>query len=94
MLLFKKHLSCSLKNVLDSINSSHGLNEESIMQMLEYPPDDKMGDIALPCFKLSKTLRMSPVMISEKIASELSDENIERIDATECVGVEALLVGS
>ena len=80
MLLFKKHLSCSLKNVLDSINSSHGLNEESIMQMLEYPPDDKMGDIALPCFKLSKTLRMSPVIISEKIASELNDENIERIE--------------
>ena len=74
MLFVKKSLSKGLKTVLDSINASHGLDEEKISQMLEYPPDEKMGDIALPCFKLSKTLRMSPVMISERIASELKDD--------------------
>ena len=29
-----------------------------IYELLEYPPDKEMGDIALPCFKLSKTLRL------------------------------------
>ena len=48
MLQFKKSLSDKLKTVLDSINTSHGLDEEKIAQMLEYPPDEKMGDIALP----------------------------------------------
>ncbi len=80
MLLFKKRLSVGLKAVLDGINPAHGLDDEQIAQMLEYPPDDKMGDIALPCFKLSKSLRMSPVMISEKIASEIKDEYVERIE--------------
>lgn len=80
MLLFKERLSNDLKNVLDSVNPSHGLDEKKIAQMLEYPPDEKMGDIALPCFKLSKSLRMSPVMISEKIASGLKNEDIDRIE--------------
>ena len=80
MLLIKTQLSEELKKVLDSVNPSHGLDEYKISQMLEYPPDEKMGDIALPCFKLSKSLRMSPVMISEKIASELKNENIEKTE--------------
>ena len=80
MLFFKERLSLELKNVLDSINAGHGLDEQKIAQMLEYPPDEKMGDIALPCFKLSKSLRMSPVMISEKIASQLTNSDIERIE--------------
>ena len=83
MLLFKSRLSAELKKVLDNINDAHGLDEDKIAQMLEYPPDEKMGDIALPCFKMSKSLRMSPVMISEKISEGLANanfENIEKID--------------
>ena len=80
MLNLKKRLAQELKTALDSINASHGLDTESISQMLEYPPDEKMGDLALPCFKLSKSLRMSPVMISEKIASSLACEDIEKIE--------------
>lgn len=38
-----------------------------ICDMLEYPADRKMGDLALPCFKLSKVLRKSPVMIAENL---------------------------
>lgn len=29
-------------------------------EMLEIPPDAEMGDYALPCFKLAKTMRMAP----------------------------------
>ena len=36
-----------------------------IYELLEYPPDKEMGDIALPCFKLSKTLRKAPPVIAQ-----------------------------
>ena len=40
--------------------------------MLEYPPDDKMGDLALPCFKLSRMLRRAPVQIAAALAECLT----------------------
>jgi arginyl-tRNA synthetase len=45
------------------------LSVEDVERMLEYPPDANMGDLALPCFKLSKILRNAPV----KIAASLAD---------------------
>ena len=85
MLLFKNLLAEKIKNALDQMNSEHGLDIPSIAKMLEYPPDDKMGDIALPCFKLSKTLRSSPVMIAQKLSEMIEDCNIEKIEAiTHC----------
>ena len=85
MLLLKNRLSVELKRVLDTISDHHGLDEEKISQMFEYPPDEKMGDIALPCFKLSKSLRMAPVAISQKISDELSKSQFEDIDHIETV---------
>ncbi len=38
---------------------------DELATMMEYPPDPKMGDIAFPCFKLSKILRKSPIMIAD-----------------------------
>lgn len=40
------------------------LPAEDITALLEYPPEADMGDLALPCFKLSKLLRRSPAQIS------------------------------
>ena len=48
------------------------LSSSEIFDMLEYPPDDKMGDLALPCFKLSKSLRRSPMEIASRLAEKLS----------------------
>ena len=50
------------------------LTAEDAAGMLEYPPDSTLGDLALPCFKLSKTLRRSPVQIAQAIADGLSAE--------------------
>ena len=44
-------------------------NTPDIAAMFEYPPDPKLGDLAFPCFRLAKTLRMAP----PKIAAALSD---------------------
>ncbi|MFS8501622.1 MAG: arginine--tRNA ligase [Caldicoprobacter sp.] len=59
------------------------LSHEQIYDMLEYPPNPEMGDIALPCFKLSKILRKPPVHIAQELASNIT--NMEFIDRVEPV---------
>ncbi|MBQ8759000.1 MAG: arginine--tRNA ligase, partial [Clostridia bacterium] len=49
------------------------MSEEDIAAMLEYPADKKMGDLALPCFKLSKILRKAPPMIAQDLCSGLAE---------------------
>ena len=77
---FKKLLS---QRLLDAINigfANPAITENDLIDMLEYPPDTTMGDIALPCFKLSRTLRRSPVQIAQIIAENLNDEAIKKAE--------------
>lgn len=56
--------------------------EEVRADMIETPPDSSLGDYALPCFKLSKMLRMPPQRIAAKLSGELTCPNfIEKIEA-------------
>lgn len=57
------------------------LTETDILNLLEYPPDPAMGDIALPCFKLSRILRRSPVQIANALAPCIGDDCVERAEA-------------
>ena len=45
-----------------------GLSEPEILNMLETPPDPKLGDYAFPCFKLAKALRKAPPAIAAELA--------------------------
>ena len=74
--LFSKALSEKISAVY-----SVELSPEEIANMLEYPPDPKMGDVALPCFKLSRTLRTSPVQIASGLADGLEFSEASRIEA-------------
>lgn len=47
------------------------LSVEQIADMIEFPPDKKMGDLALPCFKLSRVLRKSPAAISDELKASI-----------------------
>ena len=57
------------------------LSAEEIIGMLEYPPDSSMGDLALPCFKLSRTLRNSPVKIAEMLADGVKCDEYSSVSA-------------
>ncbi len=57
------------------------LSADEIFSMLEYPPDKSMGDLALPCFRLSKTLRRSPVQIAEALRDGVSSEEFSEVSA-------------
>ena len=70
--------------ILSAVNDKFGeglLSAEEIFGMLEYPPDRTMGDIALPCFRLSKSLRRSPVQIAETIAGAISCDEFSSVSA-------------
>lgn len=73
MIELKKQLAAEIGSALDSINPAHGLTADELFAMLEYPPDTKLGDVAFPCFKLSRALRMAPPKIADGIAAALSE---------------------
>ncbi len=81
MLKIKLSIAQKILNGVLSINPDAAMTAEEISQMLEYPPDVNMGDLAFPCFKLSKTLRRSPVQIAATIAEGLAGEEIESAEA-------------
>lgn len=57
------------------------LTPADIAANLEYPPDPAMGELALPCFRLSKVLRRSPKEIAETLAADFSCDGIVGTDA-------------
>ena len=56
------------------------LTAQDVAVMLEMPPEKKMGDYALPCFRLAKTLRKAPPMIAAALAEKVSGEEIDHVE--------------
>ena len=76
----KELISSELQTKISELGGE--LTGQDILLMLEYPPDKTLGDVALPCFKLSKTLRRSPVQIAEELAAKLqSNDAISKVVA-------------
>lgn len=48
-----------------------GLSADEIVGMIEVPPQSDMGDLAFPCFSLSKALKKAPMAIATEVAGEL-----------------------
>ncbi|MHA2245952.1 MAG: arginine--tRNA ligase [Candidatus Hodarchaeales archaeon] len=55
--------------VIQLLQQALTLSQDEISELLDTPPNDKLGDISFPCFKLSKMLKKSP----QKIAKELEN---------------------
>ncbi len=81
MLVLKKKTAELLALAVEKKFGENLLSSEQIYSMLEYPPDRTMGDLALPCFRLSKTLRRSPVQIAEILAGEEYCEELSEVSA-------------
>ena len=81
MLTLKKNTASLIAGAVAAGFGEGLLSAEEIFGMLEYPPDKTMGDIALPCFRLSKSLRRSPVQIAEMLAAAIKCEEFSAITA-------------
>lgn len=63
---YKKYIAEKLK--------VEGVTSEELYEMIALPPNTEMGDYALPCFKLAKQLRKSPVMIAEELKNSIMSD--------------------
>lgn len=56
------------------------MEESALYNLLEKPKDETMGDIAFPCFTLSKTLRKAPNIIASELKDKIgTDDVIEKV---------------
>ena len=64
-----------------------GISAEEFEMFMEIPPEEKMGDYALPCFALAKKMCKNPALIAEDIAEKLdSQKELLGIAKSENVG--------
>ena len=81
MQTIKSRIAEKIVSAVVQINAEAKLNAQDVATMLEYPPDSNMGDLAFPCFKLSKVLRRSPVQIATAMTELLNDSAIDTVEA-------------
>ncbi|KRE93385.1 arginine--tRNA ligase [Paenibacillus sp. Soil766] len=75
MLNYKQYFAKKLSSLLT------GFEAHDIMAWMEYPANPDQGDLSLPCFRLSKTLKKSPQDIAEELKAVLEDEHIDELEA-------------
>lgn len=68
--------------VIEKIIAVTELDREVVEKSIEVPPDEKMGDLAFPCFPLARVMRKAPPVIAAELARKLSgDDVIDRAQA-------------
>jgi arginyl-tRNA synthetase len=74
----------SLKNdIAEKISALTGIDKIRLVELLEIPPSEEMGDLALPCFYLAKIQKKSPAAIGADLASKIQEDDlIERAEAS------------
>ncbi len=77
----KQKTAKAIAAALEKIGAVDALNVQDIASILEYPPSPENGDLAFPCFRLSKALRKAPPVIANDIKESLTlCEGIERAE--------------
>ncbi|MBO5090957.1 MAG: arginine--tRNA ligase [Clostridia bacterium] len=78
---FKNLVAKDLLNCLKSISPDLELTAGDLISMFEYPPDSSLGDIAFPCFKLSRIFRKAPPLIASEISEKFSSSVVSKAQA-------------
>ncbi|WP_240941331.1 arginine--tRNA ligase [Paenibacillus sp. HB172176] len=74
MIQYKAYYAAKIANRL-------GMPAEDIAALMEYPQDAKLGDLALPCFRLSKQLKKAPGLIADELKEALADDELARAES-------------
>lgn len=53
------------------------MSEEELMKTMEIPPEEKMGDLALPCFSMANKMRKNPMQIAAELVENLNEQKAE-----------------
>ena len=78
---FKTAVANEILTALKAAFGEVDIAPEAIAAALEVPPDTAMGDYAFPCFKLSKALRKSPMMIADALADSIHADFIGKVES-------------
>ncbi len=78
---FKLSISEEIASALKAVYDAEPLSVSEIAAGLEVPPDTAMGDYAFPCFKLSKGLRKSPMMIADSLKDAIHADYLGKIES-------------
>ena len=78
---FKIAVANEIVAALSAAYGEAALDAPEIAAALEIPPDAAMGDYAFPCFKLSKSLRKSPMMIADALSDRISADFLSRVES-------------
>ncbi|MBQ8545851.1 MAG: arginine--tRNA ligase [Clostridia bacterium] len=78
---FKNLVAKDLLECLKGISPDVELTTDDLMSMFEYPPDSSLGDIAFPCFKLSRIFRKAPPVIAKEIEEKFSSSAVSKAQA-------------
>ena len=81
MTLQKHAVAKALADRINALLEREEYCADGLAQMLEYPPNGEMGDVALPCFKLAKAFRRPPAAIAEAICDGFSISGISKIES-------------
>ncbi len=73
----------AIQEVIKSLKKNIGKGFTVNADMLEIPPDSKMGDLAFPVFELAKGTKKNPVELATELAAKIGPSDfIERISST------------
>ena len=78
---FKLSIANEILSAAERAFGETSLQPADIAAALEIPPSTDMGDYAFPCFKLSKALRKSPMMISDSLAANIQADYLGRVES-------------
>ena len=70
--------------VIDKLTELTGLDKSTVSGAVEIPPEEKMGDLAFPCFPLAKVMRKAPPLIAKDLAEKFVGDSV--LDKCEAVG--------
>ena len=70
--------------IIEKLEEYTGLERAVIEKSVEIPPEEKLGDLAFPCFPLARVLRKAPPLIAKDMAEKFAGDTV--LDRCEAVG--------
>ena len=77
-----------LEEIVARAAAAMGLEPAAVRMLISVPPDEAMGDYAIPCFTLAKERKQNPAAIAGEIAAGLDSKEAasSHIDQVEALG--------
>ena len=73
----------SFKNYIAAkISTASGVEKSQLIDLIETPPSQEMGDLAFPCFHLARQMRRAPALVAAELITKIPPDNtLKRIEA-------------